>query len=156
LKCKTKAIRTGIGVRRSGVSDLGPDAAPLSPGLSCETNPISVGAKSKLSRLQEKSCVVFSRLIGSKKQSQFPALPPGGSSLALRPSGLPGGGCTNKPNFALMPIRRSACPGGPIVRNKANLNRDQQTDTRYPTPGPALLRQTKPISCRAMGGASAL
>jgi hypothetical protein len=42
-----------------------------------------------------------------------------------------------------MPIRRSAFPGGQIVRNKANLNRDQvsgvrdqQTDTRYPTPEP--------------------
>ena len=84
--CRTKPIRTGIGVRRSGVSDLGPDAAPLSPGLSCETNPISVGAKSKLSRLQKKSCVVFGRLIGSKKTKPISGVSAG--RFLPRPSSL--------------------------------------------------------------------
>jgi hypothetical protein len=39
--CETKPIVGGIGVQGSGASDLTPDTRPLTPELSCETNPIS-------------------------------------------------------------------------------------------------------------------
>ncbi len=42
--CKTKPIRIEIEAQGSGVSDLAPDAGPLSAGLSCETNPICFGS----------------------------------------------------------------------------------------------------------------
>jgi len=91
---KTKPILEGIGVQGSGVSSPTPDPRPLTPVLSCETKPISAGAKLKLSRLQEKRYVVCSRLIGSEKQSQFPAGTGWGVAWGTRGVGC----CTNKPN----------------------------------------------------------
>jgi hypothetical protein len=71
LRYKAKPVRTRVGGQGSGGSDLASDAAPLSPRLSCETNPICIAPKLSLRSLQKRSYVVSRRLIGSAKQSQF-------------------------------------------------------------------------------------
>ncbi len=101
-----------------------PPPLPAFPGLSCETKPISLGAKLELSHLQEKSYVVPTCLIGPAKQSQFaprcrsgdrrsrggqcvkqsqfPGPGPGGRG-AWGASLNPPPGCTNKANLPMRP-----------------------------------------------------
>ncbi len=89
--CKTKPICPGIGFQGSGISGLTADPRPLTPELSCETNPISGWGKMKLTAVAANGYRSFWAFAGRAKQSQFPAI---------------------------MPIGRSAFPGGPLCKTK--------------------------------------
>ncbi len=117
------------------------------PILSCETKPILPRAMGRVNAFCKRSYDEFRLAKAAAKQSQF-WMASGGTGLGRRfdcgfwieygvaaePPGRPRPSCTNKPNWppaglgrvkqsqfpTPLPIGRSAFPGGPNVRNKAN------------------------------------